>query len=266
MKLIIYPEPGYEGWGKFLAEMPNGWEIGNYQLLQELKDNELEVDVWPCVVDKQKDAGLCLDFPKYPCDIPDRTVCVMLEPPVVFPREYIKMNSLPFKRILTFARDFCDDVRVFWEPYPITKYEGTLADKRDGYICAVSGRGYPFESVTINGRFYESFVQRRREAYMSMGRDLDLYGFGWMDDTEMRNAVNYKGTIPGNKIPVMSGYKNAIVFENSYCEGYASEKQYDAQVAGVHPLLRGWRPDYPWEYAYTENWVKRVVKHIMGVL
>jgi hypothetical protein len=265
-KVIIFPEPGQEGRDKFLAKLPNGWERGNHQLLKELTDNGFEVDVWPCEVDKQKDVGLCFDFPRYPCDIPDRAMCVMLEPPVVHPRQYDKINGLPFKRILSFARDFCDYKRVFWEPYPITQYEGPPLVAADKYMCAVSGGGKDFASVSIHGRGYESLYQSRRHAYLAMGRDLDLYGFGWENDVEMRNSVNYRGPIPGHKVDIMSQYRFAIVFENCPCKGYASEKQYDAHAAGVTPILRGWKPDYPWEYAFTENWVKRVVKHLTAIV
>ena len=263
MRVVIFPEPGQQG--KFWDALPNDWHLAHHQLRDELEQLGFTIGVWPCDVDKTHDVGLCFDFPRYPCDIPGRAVCVTLEPPVVHPRQYDKINGLPFQRVVTFAREFCDDQRVFWEPYPLIKYEGNLSEQRDKYICAVSGGAKDFPSVNIKGRIFESLYNARRLAYLSMGKDLDLYGVGWENDHEMLNAVNYKGAIE-NKIKTMSQYKHAIVFENCTCEGYASEKQHDAHQAGVIPITRGWTPDYPWEYAYSQAWAKRIAQHVKAII
>lgn len=284
MRVVIYPEPGQEG--RFFEKMPNDWHIQHHQLRDELVTLGFTVEVWPVDAHKTHDVGLCFDFPKYPCLIPDRSLCVMLEPPVVYPRQYEKMNGLPFTRICTFARDFVDNRRVFYEPFPVVKYYGDMPWKipaKDGMsytatemayrsivnrnknICAISGGGKDFPTQMIDGRVYESYYNARRQTYLGLGKDLDLYGVGWEKDIEIINSVAYKGPIQGHKVPVMAKYKQAIVYENCYCEGYASEKQYDAYQAGVIPLVRGWKPDYPWEYAESGNWAKRIAKHAKEV-
>jgi len=264
--VVVYPEPGQEG--KFFDKMPNDWHIMHHQLRDELTALDFEVHLWPEYTPNSHDVGLCFDFPYPPrvCTYPDKSLLVILEPPIIHPRQYEKMNGLPFTRICCGARDFCDEKRVFWEPFPVVKCNVDVSGiPRDKEICAVSGGGKNFPPVTINGREYMAYYHARKMVYVGLGKDLDLYGFGWESDYELINSVNYKGPIQGHKVPVMAQYKHAIVFENCYCEGWASEKQYDAYQAGVIPIIRGWRPDYPWEYAQSDQWAKRIASHVKAI-
>ena len=178
-------------------------------------------------------------------------------------RFYERMGGLPFTRILTFVREYCDEKRVFWEPFPIIPYLGELAPVRDLYICAVSGGGKEFPSVTIDGKLWESLFNARRLVYLGFGKDLDLYGTGWEKDAEIMNACNYLGQCE-NKIKTMSRYKYAIAFENT-ASCYTSEKYWDAKQAGCEVLYRGQLPNYTMEYADYRRWAERVIKHLEAV-
>jgi hypothetical protein len=179
-------------------------------------------------------------------------------------RFYERMGGLPFNRILTFVKDYVDEKRVFHEVVPVMPYHGELAKVRDLYICAVSGGGKEFPSVTVDGKVWESLFPARRLAYMGFGKDLDLYGTGWEKDVEMMNAVNYLGPCD-NKIKTMSRYKYAIVFENT-ASCYTSEKYWDAKMAGCEVLYRGQLPNYTMEHADYRNWAARIVKHLEAII
>jgi len=259
-RIIIYPEPGQTP-ETFLGPLPNNWHLPHVEVVRQLEKAGYEVHIWPCEVDAKKDIGLAFDFPRYRCVMPERAVCVMLEPPVVFPRQYERMNGLPFQRILTFALAFCDEKRVFYSPYPVVRYEGSLAPKRDRYICAVSSGGKDFPIAKVGELMFEPLYGARRQAYMSMGKNLHLYGWGWENDLEVLKVCSYRGPVE-NKILTMSRYEMAAVFENVEIVGYASEKYWDAIQAGCRVLHRGWIPDYPMSEAEGPAWAKRIVEHI----
>jgi len=188
-----------------------------------------------------------------------------MEPPIVPGRArfYERLGGLPFTRILTFCREYVDNKRVFFECVPVMPYRGEKAPVRDLYICAVSGGGKEFPSVTIDGREYKSLFAARRMAYLGFGDDLDLYGTGWEKDAEIITNVNYLGPCD-NKIKTMSRYTYAIVFENvAAC--YTSEKYWDAIQAGCIPLYRGQLPDYTFDHADYRQWATRIVKHLEDV-
>ena len=260
MRVIIFPEPGYEG-DRLWTPALNDWHKPYWEVKLLLEAKGYEVKSFPCEVDISHDFGLYCGMPPYPCPTTGKSVCVQMEPPIVPNRArfYKRMGGLPFTRILTFVRAYCDEKRVFHEVVPLMKYEGELEPIRDLYICAVSGGGKEFPSVTIDNVLYESLFNARRLAYLSWGKDLDLYGRGWEKDIEIMNAVNYMGPCD-NKIKTMSRYKYAIVFEN--CPIYTSEKYWDAKQAGCEILYRGEWPRYKFEYADYREWAKRVVGHI----
>lgn len=257
MNVVIFPEPGYEG--KCFEPAPNDWHKPMVELKRQLETQGATVREWdrsPEFPYGEKDIGIYFDNLAAPPP-KGKSILVVLEPPVVAPRTYERLHGWPFTRILTFARDYCDDKRVFYSPYPIVKYTGLLSDvKRDGYICAITSGGKSF------GPMYEA----RRLSYLSWGKDLDLYGWGWEKDPEVMNACNYKGAIEGHKVRVLARYKFAIVFENWHPgPGYCSEKYWDCIQAGTFPLYRGWRPDYTLDDACEEAWAKRIVEHVKSL-
>ena len=264
MRVVIFPEPGYEG-EKLWRPAPNSWHLPYCEVRMLLEEKGHQIVSYPCETNDKTDVGLYCGLPMYPCPTITRSLCVQLEPPIVPNRArfYERMGGLPFTRILTFVREFVDEKRVFHEVVPVMPYSGELAKIRDLYICAVSGGGKEFPSVVVDGKTYESLFQARRFAYLSWGKDLDLYGRGWEKDIEIMNVCNYLGPCE-DKIKTMSRYKYAIVFENT-AGCYTSEKYWDAKMAGCEPLYRGQFPKYTMEYADYRNWAARIVKHLEAI-
>jgi hypothetical protein len=264
MRVVIFPEPGYEG-EKLWQPARNDWHLPYLEVKAQLeeKGHEVTSSDYNTVIPHQV-ALYCGMHSISPPPV-GPSVCVQLEPPIVPNRArfYERMGGLPFTRILTFVREFVDNKRVFHEVVPAMPYKGELAPVRDLYICAVSGGGKEFPSVVVDGKTYESLFSARRFAYLSWGKDLDLYGRGWEKDIEIMNVCNYLGPCE-DKIKTMSRYKYAIVFENT-ADCYTSEKYWDAIQAGCVPLYRGEWPKYDLEHADYRNWAKRIVKHLEDI-
>jgi len=264
VRFVIFSEPGYEG-ERLWQPATNDWHLPYCEVRMLLEEKGHQIVSYPCETNDKTDVGLYCGLPMYPCPTITRSLCVQLEPPIVPNRArfYERMGGLPFTRILTFVREFVDNKRVFHEVVPAMPYKGELAPVRDLYICAVSGGGKEFPSVVVDGKTYESLFQARRFAYLSWGKDLDLYGRGWEKDIEIMNVCNYLGPCE-DKIKTMSRYKYAIVFENT-ANCYTSEKFWDAKQAGCEILYRGEWPKYDLEHADYRQWAKRIVKHLEDI-
>lgn len=252
--VVIYPEPGYEGESLFLRPAPNNWQKGNAEVMRRLKQEGYTVKVWPCEVDTQNDIGLAFDHPVYDCKIPDTALCVSLEPPVVRPRFFQRIHGWPYKRIITCHKPFVDDKYIFYSPFPTMPYDGPLAEKKTGKLVAISSGNKKFGTP---GEMYTT----RRNVYMGFGKHLDLYGWGWESDPEVRDACNYLGQVE-NKIKILSQYETAIVIENQVVPGYTSEKYWDCLQAGTKMVYIGSYPDYGIEEALPEAWANRIVSHL----
>ena len=253
--VVIYPEPGYEG-KAFTAEAPNSWHLSNVALVGALKTAGYDVKIWPCDVDVESDIGLALDHPRYDAKLPKTAMCVNLEPPVVYPRFFDRINGWPYKRILTCCMPYVDDKRTFWSPFPIVKYDGKLAS-HDKFLCAISSGNKHFARP---GELYTD----RRNCYLSFGKDIDVYGWGWHEDVDLIHKCNYLGPVD-NKILTLSKYKYAIVFENQCIPGFTTEKYWDCIQAGTVPLYRGSLPDYPMKEALPKGWSANIVRHLKEI-
>ena len=254
-RVVIYPEPGYEG-ARFTAEAPNNWHLSNVALVEGLKNAGYPVKIWPCEVDTRLDIGLAIDHPRYEAKIPDLAMCVNLEPPVVYPRFFDRLRGWPYKRILTCCKPYVDDKRTFYSPFPIVRYEGKLGD-HGKYLCAISSSNKRFEHK-------DALYADRRKNYLSWGKDIDVYGWGWHEDVDIIARCNYLGPVD-NKIATLSKYKYAVVFENQIIDGFTTEKYWDCLQAGTTPLYRGSIPDYPMEDALPQAWAGRIVKHLAEI-
>lgn len=250
--VAIYPEPGYEG-ERFLEAAPNDWHLSNRELVKQLNESGYAVKIWPCDVDVASDIGLAFDHPRYEAKLPDTAMCVNLEPPVVYPRFFDRFGGWPYKRVLTCCKPYVDGVRSFWSPFPIVKYAGELG-KHDKYLCAISSGNKKFDHA-------DALYEARRQCYLSFGKDIDIYGWGWHGDTEIADVCNYMGPLD-NKVATLSKYKYAIVFENQQIDGFTSEKYWDCIQAGTTPIYRGSWPDYPMEEALPYAWAKNILEHL----
>lgn len=83
-----------------------------------------------------------------------------------------------------------------------------------------------------------------REALVRDLRDVTVYGVGW-DAAAARNPglkvghTLHRSRDPRHAVDILQQYTFAIIVENTDAEGYASEKLYDALLAGCVPLYYG---------------------------
>jgi len=258
MKFIMFPFPGHYG-DKFFQLDHNRWHVPYVLMRDKLLAEGHSVQVFPAEVDKENDVGIYFDSPEYPAPLTKRSICIMHEPPVVKPRQYERINGLPFTRILTHVLQLTNDKNIFYCPNPLVKPLVTYEPGPRSKHCVAIYSNKVFHGP---GELYTA----RRLAILSFGKDVDLYGPGWEKDPEILTTVNYCGKFNGPKVEVMKDYKYAIAFDNMYSDGYCSEKLPDAINAGCIPIHRGWMPDYPFEQAYEEPWVEYVLAHIKAIL
>ena len=251
MRVIIYPEPGEE----WIAPMRNQWEQSGVELTRKLKEAGYEVIPDHDLKEKPRPNDLAIYFDAMLREenvyLHKRSLYVSLEPPCVNPRFYDRIKDLPFDRVLTFSRPHCDGKRIHYSPFPITKYD--LPDpmpERTGKICAITANrknDHPRQMYGV-----------RRELYKALGNDLDLFGMGWT-----HADGNYKGPVK-NIFDIYLKYDTAIVIENQYIEGYASEKYWTPLQAGCRLIHIGWVPDYDL-HAASDGYSDGVVKHLQEI-
>jgi hypothetical protein len=244
-----------------LLPQPLNWHITTNELKRQVEDKGWTFHIWPDIdfdpMGKDVVALYNGVYPQTPDPVPvvEKSVLLILEPPVVKPRTYERLFGWHHRRILTFVRSAVDGKRVFYVPFPVPSYTKDLSRiRRDKYICAISS------NKMIPGSLHGD----RRLAYLGWGKDLDLWGWGWHTDPEMMDKVNYCGPV-NDKVAKLAEYQFAIAFENQIIEGYTSEKYWHCVQAGTVPLYRGWRPDYTLDYCTEVNWSKNVVAHLEAV-
>lgn len=263
-KIILHPVPGYSG-NKLFEPCMNDWHLSYVELRRHLEEEGYEVFSYPDVdlseVDGKRDIQIVFDHQGgigiADNKLCDRSILVMLEPPVVQPHQYTRIHGLPYTRILTYALDYVDNRKIFYSHFPIVRYRKPIEGKHDRHICAISGNKsfkHPQELYTA-----------RRLAYLAFGKDLDLYGHGWGTDVEMINTVNYLGQCE-DKVQTLSKYQFAIVFENMLLRGWCSEKYWDCIMAGTVPIYRGWRPEGMTIDDVDETaWSRRILSHLKAI-
>jgi len=264
MKCIFFPPTGFRGdeWLEppvgLSFDAVNAWNRPWIAIKDRLVDAGIDVQCFPCEVDRENDCAIYFDTPRYAAPLVKKSVLVTLEPPVVNPRQYERMKALPFARILTFVLELVDNKRVFYCPFPLVEYKPTVDVVRDKKIVAV----YSNKLFDAPGELYTA----RRLQMLSWGKDLDLFGPGWGNDTEMIATVNYCGKWNGNKTDLLRQYSYNICYENCDVAGYATEKFGDCVQAGCIPIRRGWMPNYPMEDAFENKWSEYVFSHLMQTL
>ena len=258
MRFVFFPINGYSGDGFFKLN-PDRWHLPFVLLKDLLCELGHEVQVYPCEANKETDFGIYFCMPQYPAPLTHKSILIELEPPVVSPRVYERINGLPFTKILTFAKEYCGHNKINYLPFPLIRHNKPIVTgNRVHKICAIYGN----KSFNNPGELYTA----RRQQILSWGKEIHLYGNGWQNDREIIENVIWYGPWLGNKIDLLSKYVYTVNYENMDIEGYASEKWGDAIQAGCVPIRRGWEPDYQIEYAFEDNWIKLVYQHIKQLI
>ena len=83
-----------------------------------------------------------------------------------------------------------------------------------------------------------------REALVRDLSDVTVYGQGWGAAAARNPGVKvghalHRSQDPRHAVDILAGYTFAVIAENTDAEGYASEKLYDALLAGAIPLYYG---------------------------
>lgn len=110
--------------------------------------------------------------------------------------------------------------------------------------------GLPDTLPTAHGEFHEcgvviasrkdgdhrGFIPERNTFYKALSRSgaIDLYGNGWRNEPD----VHQFGEVD-SKINIMKKYSYALVIENMYVSGYATEKLADCILAGIPVIYLG---------------------------
>lgn len=136
------------------------------------------------------------------------------------------------------------------------KLAGWMTTRKPGLI-GLPGIGPNFSgwSFSIIDRIFpgrgDLYSWRRRfarEAWRVDPECLDIYGgYGWSGEPISWNRfykndpyLNFKGSIPGEKMEVISRYRFSISVENYLGDrGYISEKLFDSLIAGAVPVCLG---------------------------
>ena len=275
MRVIVYEEPGI----KFCEPLPNDWHLVGVELKRQLIEAGFEVyDEHEVIPDADKDIAFYADAllrPNHPL-VHKKSLYISLEPPVINPRFYDRIQGWSYSRILTFSRQHVDNKRIFYSPYPNVRYidwpmggcyiRGSpewvkLEERRKEKetrkdLCAITANKGSSHPAELYGA--------RREIYRAMGKRLDLYGHGWQSDP-LVNFVNYHGPCLHTS-PIYQQYKHAISIENQWLEGYASEKYWTPLQAGCEFLIRiGWKPDFELKDCDEIGWSRGIVEHIKAI-
>jgi hypothetical protein len=270
LRVIVYDEPGV----KFCKPLPNDWHLPGIGLRDQLRaegfdvyaEDEVQPNPW-------NDIAIYFDAllrPQHPI-MHKRSVYISLEPPVVNPRFYERIDGWPYTRILTCSRKHCGGNR-HWIPFPVPRYPKEVEFNRMGptndlrMVERDRKRSDQLVAITSNKRFDRpgELYSARIAVYFGLGKQLDLYGRGWANHP-ITDVVNYKGECEHNYETYLQ-YNKAIVIENQYVEGYASEKYWTPLQAQCQIHHIGWIPDYGLSDCDHYGWPKHIVQHVKEVL
>ncbi len=257
LRVIVYDEPGIT----FCEPLPNDWHLTGFALRDRLQSRGLEVfGEHETTADPEKDVAIYYDAllrPQHP-PMHKKSLFISLEPPVVNPRFYDRIDGWLYNRILTFSRKHCNDRNIYWVPFPTVRYASVKTDKINR-ICAISTNHRQFDG------HHEELYSTRRRIYQALGKQLDLYGRLWQHDPEISHLVNYKGPC-GSNYKTFCKYKVALSIENQYLEGYCSEKYWTPLQAGCELQRIGWNPDYTLSDCDEKGWSEIITGHVKAIL
>jgi hypothetical protein len=112
-------------------------------------------------------------------------------------------------------------------------------------------------TFTINGTVLRC-LDGLREVYVDGMRDVTVFGRGWDESGVVREGrarlghAKHRSQDPYPSVDLLRHFSFAIIVENTDAEGYASEKLYDALIAGCIPLYYGSAPAFVPPHLYVD--------------
>jgi hypothetical protein len=171
-----------------------------------------------------------------------------------------------FTRVLTYWRPLLDDFRVqaTWCPHNThhLDFPKDLAQLRVNKgtgrsACMVLERRDLAGDYSING-IQLKCLDSLRETYVTGLADVTVYGQGWdasravLEGRAKLGHALHRSRDPRSNVDIIQNYVFNVIVENCDAEGYASEKLYDALVAGCIPLYYGSAPDFVPQDLYVD--------------
>ena len=161
-----------------------------------------------------------------------------------------------FDRVLTYWRPLLDDPRVatvfcphnthhldFGNPLDAAQLRANRGTGRS-CVMVLERRDLSGTYVVPNAGVTLRCLDQMRELLVRDLRDVTVFGVGW-DAAAKRNPglkvghALHRSRDPRHAVDIIQDHTFAIIVENCDAEGYASEKLYDALLAGAIPLYYG---------------------------
>jgi hypothetical protein len=196
-----------------------------------------------------------------------------MESIAVAPRNFDTKYYFYFDKIFTFYDDLVDGINIIKNNYSflINPLEYIDFEKKDGFICLVSGNKYS----NFNGELYTERIRLINYFENHTDYQFSLYGTDWNNCYKLKfynfikilqtnislrillkffekiikllkiqsffiiELKNYKGKL-SPKIPKLKYYKYNFCYENTYnINGYITEKLFDCFLSGCIPIYLG---------------------------
>lgn len=189
---------------------------------------DFNLDVAYCIIIDRISVGDILSKWGIPTE---KLICLMLEPPVVRPDNYIKTNHQSYSKIFTWKDDWIDNITYFKICYPFPwLFVSRLQPFDNRKLCTLIST---FHHTEYPNELYSKRLEITQFFESLDCDDFDLYGI-WPTS----HAKNCKGRID-SKLDVLQNYKFCICYENYTDYGYITEKIFDCFCAGVVPVYWG---------------------------
>jgi len=203
---------------------------------QILKDAQLKLRAFwlpfgnyiDCYYDENVKKILIMNPIAYGCDfnrIPKEKLILFSWEPEGASAEYYEK----FSHVYTYNDHLIDGIKYhkFFYPVLLPMMKNLLPFEQRKLCVLVSYRSTPARIKMVH--FFET----------TDPDDFDLYGF-----QPIVNSNRYRGSIPGSpwgddKLSLLNNYRFCVCFENSYIEGYVTEKIFACFAAGCIPIYYG---------------------------
>lgn len=248
-----------------------GFGEGLFKPFHKLRDEFLKHNIELCsfdAVDIKEDilAYIFLDLPSFTDPVYRYSVSknaqkflILLESPIVKPKNYKTTNHLSFNLVFTWCDDLVDNIKYFkfLIPQPFEQFRENIVPFEQKKLATMI---ISKKRSNAKGELYST-----REKIINYFEDnaldsFDLYGAGWDQDVYagllkpldkilkkirikprlfQRSYKCYKGKVD-SKIDTMGKYRFAFAIENfGNSNGYITEKIFDCFFAGAVPIYLG---------------------------
>ena len=184
-----------------------------------------------------------------------KNILICVEPPMVFPLNYMKFFHLFFTKIYTWNDQLVDNEKYFKILLPKSSFKKGIRPRKfkgKKFLVLINSNKslfYPFKLLSGFGReLYSERIKAIEFFEHHIPDRFFLYGVGWNKPKRynikesilgFKKYKTYKRTID-NKLDLLSGFKYCLCFENlTDTKGFVTEKIFDCFKAGCVPIYWG---------------------------